>query len=185
MFARSSTQWIFRVPDRRKHYSDHYFSRTPAGSPAPCALNQLIPVYPIVSRAQRVAASDSGEPGRRSHEGSCLELRCAYVTIVNGSIVEVTELIALRCFLPHICRIAAPTARKICVQRCKRTFSTASAHHRCGGTRHLGPFGGAERTGFALVEFCAFLTQLRHGARSGSEAVGIRFLPHPSRRMLD
>jgi hypothetical protein len=27
---------------------------------------------------------------------------------------------------PHNCRIAAPTARKICVQRCKKTFSTAS-----------------------------------------------------------
>src|SRR5215469_13018063 len=27
---------------------------------------------------------------------------------------------------PHSCTTAAPTARKICVQRCKKTFSTAS-----------------------------------------------------------
>jgi hypothetical protein len=42
------------------------------------------------------------------------------VTKVTG------EFIALRCLPPHIYKIAAPTARRICVQRCKKTFSTAS-----------------------------------------------------------
>jgi hypothetical protein len=42
------------------------------------------------------------------------------VTKVTG------EFIALRCLPPHIYKIAAPTARRICVQLCKKTFSTAS-----------------------------------------------------------
>ena len=33
------------------------------------------------------------------------------------------EFIALRCLPPHIYKIAAPTARRICAQRCKKTFS--------------------------------------------------------------
>jgi len=46
------------------------------------------------------------------------------VTKVTG------EFIALRCLPPHIYKIAAPTARRICVQRCKKTFSTASTQGR-------------------------------------------------------
>ena len=43
------------------------------------------------------------------------------------------EFIALRCLPPNIYKIAAPTARRICVQRCKRLFrqhrSIASPRH--------------------------------------------------------
>jgi hypothetical protein len=46
------------------------------------------------------------------------------VTKVTG------EFIALRCLPPHIYKIAAPTARRICVQRCKKAFSTASVKMR-------------------------------------------------------
>ena len=56
------------------------------------------------------------------------------VTKVTG------EFIALRCLPPHIYKIAAPTARRICVQRCKKTFSTASVKaSSMGSPKSSGP----------------------------------------------